>query len=316
MLDETFDYPEYLAVKQTIDDRSLAQNVWQALVATLQEQAGSHQLKILEIGAGTGAMLIRLLDAGLPGHCQYFAVELEPDFARVAEKALAAWAGDHGCRLEASGTAGWTLQGQDKLIEVQWLTADILELPSGFDCGYFDMLIGHAVIDLLPVPECLPGLLNLVKPGGNYYFSLNFAGVTRFSPADSRDFEITDLYHRDMDRRFCEMEWRASQTGKLLGAWLNEQGHLVLAEGDSDWQISARSSPAAVNQRFIGNILDTMEKALAGLDGLDDWLRLRRQQTASGNLLFFAANRDYFGRTRVVDPPQGKKSDQQHNRIT
>ncbi len=315
MIDETFDYPEYLAIKQAIDDRSLNQSVWQALAASLKSKVGSHGFRILEIGAGTGSMIIRLLNAGLLDHCQYFAVELEPGFARVAENELSVWAGAHGCRMEVIGPSRWTL-GNGKVIEIQWLTADILELPSGCDAGYFDLLIGHAIIDLLPVPECLPGLLHLVKPGGGYYFSLNFAGVTSFSPSHSRDLEITEAYHRDMDRRFPGIKWRASQTGQLLGSWLKEQGHLVLADGDSNWQLSSGPTPSAEDNRFIGNILDTMAKALAGLEGLEDWLNLRRQQVDSGSLLFFAANRDYFGRTDLVDTLQSKESDQQNDAIT
>ncbi len=316
MVNETFDYPEYLAIKQAIDDRSLNQSVWQAMAAWLKPQAVNPEFRILEIGAGTGAMILRLLDAGLLGHCQYFAVELEFGFARVAENELSVWAGAHGFKMEVTDPLHWTLKNAEKVIEIQWLNADILELASVFDPGYFDLLIGHAVIDLLPVPACMPEFLKLVKPGGSYYFSLNFAGVTSFSPSHPRDLEISAAYHRDMDTRFPGLEWRASQTGQVLGKWLKGQGHLVLDEGDSDWQISTEPTPSAAANRFIGNILDTMAKALAGRDGLEDWLKLRRQQADSGNLLFFAANRDYFGRTDLMDTPQSKESDQQNDAIT
>ena len=315
MIDETYDYPEYLAIKQAIDDRSLNQSVWQALTAALELQASNPEFRILEIGAGTGTMILRLLDAGLLNRCQYLAVELEPDFSRVAEKDLSDWAGAHDYRMEVVSPSSWTLEKDKKEIEIQWISADILAMPSNFESGYFDLLIGHAVIDLLPVPECMPGLLALLKPGGGYYFSLNFAGETSFLPTDPRDLEITAAYHHDMDSRFPGMEWRASQTGLVLGSWLKEQGSLVLAEGDSNWQLASVADPSAAENRFIGNILDTMEKALAGLDGLEDWLKLRRQQADSGGLIYFAANRDYFGRTCLVDTPQGKKANKQNNNI-
>jgi len=315
MIDETFDYREYLAIKQAIDDRSLNPSVWQALAAMLNSQANGPEFRILEIGAGTGSMILRLLDAGLLNHCQYFAVEREPGFDRVAENDLSVWAGAHGFMMEAVGPSCWTLKNAEKVIKVQWLSADILELASVFEPGYFDLLIGHAIVDLLPVPACLPGLLKLVKPGGGYYFSLNFAGVTSFSSADPRDLEITAAYHRDMDMRFPGIAWRASQTGQVLGRWLKGQGHLILAAGDSDWQLSSDSALGIAENLFIGNILDTMEKALVGRDGLEDWLKLRRQQVASGTLLLFVANRDYFGRTCLLDTPQGEESDQQNNNI-
>lgn len=317
MIDETFDYPEYLAIKQAIDDRSLNPSVWQVLAAELRSQIDNHEFRILEIGAGTGSMIIRLLDAGLLGHCQYFAVELEPDFARVAENQLSLWAEARGWRMDVISPSRWIVGKEGKAMEIQWLAADILELASSFESGYFDLLIGHAIIDLLPVPACMPGLLNLLKAGGGYYFSLNFAGVTRFSPAHQRDLEIAAAYHHDMDSRFPDLTWRASQTGRLLGNWLKKQGHLVLAEGDSPWQLSsAPRSSSPGEERFIGNILDTMEKALAGREGLEDWLGRRRRQLDSGSLLFFAANRDYFGRTRLVDTPQREETDQQNDNIT
>ena len=315
MLDETFDYPEYLATKQAIDDSSLNQSVWQTMAAWLKPQAVNLEFRILEIGAGTGAMLLRLLDAGLLDHCQYHAVELEPGFARVAETKLSAWAGAHGFKMEVTDSLHWSLKKVEKVIEIRWHSADILELAAVFAPGYFDLLIGHAVIDLLPVPACMPGLLKLVKPGGGYYFSLNFAGETSFSPSHPRDLEISAAYHRDMDTRFPGLEWCASQTGLVLGRWLRDQGHLVLDEGNSDWQITTVPMSSAAVNRFIGNILDTMAKALAGRDGLEDWLKQRRQQADSGNLLFFAANRDYFGRTDLMDPPQSKESDQQNDAI-
>jgi hypothetical protein len=309
MIDETFDYPEYLAIKQAIDNRSLAQNVWQTMATWLQQNTRKPDFRILEIGAGTGSMIIRLLDAGLLNHCQYFAVELEPDFARVAEHELALWAGDNGYSMKAKGPYEWALEKHDKFIKISWITDDILNLTSCFDDGYFDLMIGHAVVDLLPVPECLPGLLKLVKPEGGYYFSLNFAGVTSFAPPHPRDLEITAAYHRDMDSRFPGLDWRASQTGQELGRWLEEQGHPVLADGDSNWLLSSVSEPQAVENRFIENILATMEKALAGKEGLADWLALRRQQADAGELSFFAANRDYFGRTCVTDAAQGIEPD-------
>ncbi len=309
MIDETFDYPEYLAIKQAIDNKSLDQNVWRTMSAWLKRYASGDDFRILEIGAGTGSMLIRLLDADLLDNVRYFAVELEPDFARVAKNELTVWAETHDYTLIATEPYRWSLRDKEKRVEIHWVTADILEIGSLFESAYFDMLIGHAIIDLLPVPACMPTLLDLVKSGGSYYFSLNYAGETSFSPFHPLDFEITRAYHLDMDKRFPNTEWRASQTGKVLGVWLKQQGQKIVAQGDSPWRLSAKSSPAAVDNRFIGNILDTMEKALDGLDGLEDWLRLRRQQANSGTLLFFASNRDLFGRTGMVKPVQGKESD-------
>ena len=39
-----------------------------------------------------------------------------------------------------------------------------------------DVLIANAVLDLVDVPAVLPGLLQLLAPGGVYWFTINYDG--------------------------------------------------------------------------------------------------------------------------------------------
>lgn len=52
------DYSRYLASKRTVDDRALNRDVLRTFITSLH---GREELKILEVGAGIGAMLERLL---------------------------------------------------------------------------------------------------------------------------------------------------------------------------------------------------------------------------------------------------------------
>src|SRR5690606_29002410 len=128
-----------------------------------------------------------------------------------------------------------------------------------------DLLVAHAVIDLLPVPACLPPLLSALRPDGAAWLSLNYAGETGFRPPHPGDGAIVEAYHADMDGRFPGLDWQPSRTGLLLGPWLAARGHRVIAEGASDWTLEARDPDSAL---FIGNILDTIGMALAGRPGL------------------------------------------------
>jgi hypothetical protein len=148
-------------------------------------------------------------------------------------------------------------------------------------------------VDLLPVPSCLPGILDLLRPDGAFYFSLNYAGDTRFYPPLKHDRRIYEAYNEDMDRRFPALDWQPSRTGILLRQWLAGQGHRIIAEGESDWRL--QSAPMLPANLFIANILDTIETALQGMAGLDPWLIARRQMLHAGQLRFRASNRDYFG---------------------
>ena len=170
-----------------------------------------------------------------------------------------------------------------------------MQIGQLFGTGTLDMIIGHAVVDLLPVPACMPDILACLSTNGSYYFSLNYAGETLFLPPLPADREIFQAYNNDMDQRFPGLNWQPSRTGRLLGQWLTDQGHHVIAEGDSDWELQA--NPDQPTNLFIANILDTIETALAGMPGLTEWLAARRLQLQSGQLQFRASNRDYFGLT-------------------
>ena len=67
----------------------------------------------------------------------------------------------------------------------------------------WDLLVAHAVLDLVDLPTALPPLLSRLAPGGLFYFSLNFDGATIFEPPIDPDLDalIEALYHRTMDTR-------------------------------------------------------------------------------------------------------------------
>lgn len=291
---ETFDYVRYLKVKKTIDDSSLNGRVWKAM-ADWMNQRGREEapLRILEIGAGIGTMIERLLDAGLLHQCVYTALEMEPGFREAAFDHLDGWRRARGFRLHRESPDYWRLDNTACDFKIHWVTGDALEVHERFAPDAFDLVIGHAVIDLLPVTRCLPVLLTRVRPGGACYFSVNYAGQTIFQPPHPFDETVIRAYHRDMDACFPDDDWQPSQTGRRLGSWLSAQGHRLVAEGESDWKLP-RNAMDADTVQFIANILDTIETALAGLPELPDWMAARRRQLQSGALQFRAANRDCF----------------------
>lgn len=294
MIRESFDYVDYLDLKRSIDDNSLNSQVWQTMASWLTaEQLNGRTVRILEIGAGIGTMIERLLDAGLLSHCEYTAVELEPGFRDAAMQRLQFWADKHDYQFSSLKHTLWSLVRENKLLSLHWVHGDALQTKQQFGPGTFDLIIGHAVIDLLPVPTAMPDLMSLMSTRGAYYFSLNYAGETLFLPPLTTDQKIFQAYNNDMDKRFPGLDWRPSHTGQLLGSWLTAQGHPVIAAGASDWEL--QSNPDQPDNLFIANILDTIETALAGMPGLTEWLTTRRHQLRAGMLSFRASNQDYFG---------------------
>ena len=70
----TADYHRYLAAKKPIDDRSLNPRVWDSLARALP---GTRPMDVLELGAGIGSMVQRVIERGLLTDCRYRAVDLE-----------------------------------------------------------------------------------------------------------------------------------------------------------------------------------------------------------------------------------------------
>ncbi len=59
---EEYSFIRYLAAKKSVDDRALNRHVWETLKSSLAAQVAETPVRILEIGAGIGTMVERLLD--------------------------------------------------------------------------------------------------------------------------------------------------------------------------------------------------------------------------------------------------------------
>lgn len=290
-----FNYAHYLAAKKSVDDTSLNPDVWAQLAAFLEENQTGEPLRILEIGGGIGTMIQRLLEADLLRNVVYTVIELEPAFKKIAAQKMIHWCSENG-RTFSIHPPSWHIEMKNAHgVEIRWKTGDVADVLPELSPASIDLIIGHAVIDLLPVPLFLPQLLAGLTPAGAFYFSLNYAGETRFTPAHPQDPTILRAYHHDMDWRFPELNWQASRTGLHLGEWLEEAGYAVVARGASDWSLESAGAGVSTSRYFIAKILDTLEHALAGLNGISEWITMRRDQLAAGELRYFAANRDYFG---------------------
>ncbi|MEZ4615529.1 MAG: hypothetical protein R2867_08450 [Caldilineaceae bacterium] len=68
-------FQRYLAAKKSVDDRALNHHVWMTLHNRLQEKAGDEPLRVVEIGAGIGTMVERILERDLLTKAHYTLVD-------------------------------------------------------------------------------------------------------------------------------------------------------------------------------------------------------------------------------------------------
>src|SRR5580704_1125854 len=69
----TFDYARYLAAKTTVDDRALNRDV----LAELRRLVPAGAPRVLEVGAGLGTMVARLIEWDVVGAGEYILLDAD-----------------------------------------------------------------------------------------------------------------------------------------------------------------------------------------------------------------------------------------------
>jgi hypothetical protein len=293
-----YSFPHYLLSKQSVDDRALNKDVLKALVA----QRLPQPLRIIEVGAGIGTMLRRLIRWNVICEAEYLLVDESDENIEYASAWIQQWAEQAGF--------GWERIGQN-LLRVCDMTHDVqirLEQADVFDFIQrnpvpADLLIAHAFLDLLPIPTSLPKLLSLTS--NLAWLTINFDGVTTFEPAiDARlDEQIERLYHNTMDRRLTGGD---SRSGRHLFGHLRSLGVEILASGASDWVVHAVNGRYAEEESFfLQYILHFFEESLTGHPELDGqafsaWLQKRCEQIEHGELVYIAHQMDFLVKKELV----------------
>jgi SAM-dependent methyltransferase len=288
-----YQFPHYLAAKRTVDDRALNLQVWQglhaAVVATQQalaEATAPRAIEVLELAAGIGTMVERTLQWQLfaPTPVHYTAID---------------------ARQDNMASAATRLQQLPDWLDLRLLTADVFEFCTRREeQGRYDLVIAHAFLDLLDIPTALPQIKQLLRPGGLFYFTINFDGATILQPEIDPPYDaaIEAAYHRTMDERITDGKRSGdSRTGRHLFANLRAAGYDVTAAGSSDWVVFAQDGAYPADEAyFLHFIVHTMHGALqndptVGGAAFERWIADRHTQVERGELAYVAHQLDFLG---------------------
>ena len=302
---ETYLFPRYLAAKKSVDDRALNQQVWQGLRQELPQSNRQKPLRVLEVGCGIGTMLERMLDWGLFTFASYTGVDVMPENIERAWWRINQWAGEHAMQSAMQDNT-LILQDSQRWVSVRFETCDIFDfIATQSRQQTWDLLVAHAFLDLVDIPAALPELFGLVKPGGLYYFTLNFDGATLLEPSIDLVFDelVERLYHQSMDQRITAGKPSGdSRAGRHLFQHLTHAGARIKAAGSSDWVVFADKGVYPADEAyFLHFILHFFETTLMGNPRLDahrfrDWLTQRQAQVESGELVYIAHQLDFCGK--------------------
>jgi SAM-dependent methyltransferase len=292
-----FDSARYLAAKTTVDDRAINRHV----LAEFRRLMPAGAPRVLEVGAGLGTMVARLTDWGAVSAGEYILLDADRQLLDRSRQWLGDWAAARG--LRSNLLPDGLRVGDLRLRLVHAELGRYLETAHGAPA---DVLIANAVLDLVDVPAVLPGLLRVLRPGGVYWFTINYDGESIFIPGHPHDDRIMQAYHRDMDERVRYGRPAGdSRTGRHLFLHLRATGAPALAAGSSDWIVSAGSDGCYPGDEayFLRAILQTIHNALRSRPDwvepmdLDDWLAERHRQLGAGELVYIAHQLDFVGRS-------------------
>ncbi|GMR24388.1 MAG: class I SAM-dependent methyltransferase [Acidobacteriota bacterium] len=259
------EFAHYLEAKRTVDDRSLDRRVLERLRGELE---GVDAPAVVDVGAGIGTGLERLLDWNVVNEFAYTAVEQDAALVEIARARL------HG--RAQTGLVASTL-------------ADFASDNSNL--ARFDLVMAHAFLDIVDLAPAVKSLVALARPGGLLYFPITFDGETVFEPAHEDDETILSRYHASMD------DVGNGKTGRRLFHALSSEPVDVLEMGSSDWIVRPESGGYPNDEAFflefvIGMIERTVGKAAEG------WASVRRRQIEERQLLYIAHQIDCLARKR------------------
>ena len=303
----------YLRAKASVDARGVNLAVRNAVAQTLAQMPlaripTDRPLRVLECGGGAGGAFRQWtrLFAPFP-QVEFTVVDRDPVPLAVYRQEVHAWADAAGFRMEEEDANRLRFGGGGRAFDVRFREAAI---PRGFDPredGAFDLLLAQSFWDLLGRGTALSLGRRLLAPGGIFYATLTFAGVTRFGPPHELDRRLLVCYHASMagDRGGDPIAGE-----RLLGeVRLPGSGFAELAVGRSDWRVVPTDEGYPGEEDFfLETILGFVEKEVReapeiAAPKLNEWLFTRRRQLANHQLSFAARQQDMAALRDPADSP-------------
>lgn len=226
-------FAEYLDAKFDLDQRSLNREVGEAFRQAL---LALPEVECLDVGAGIGATARRLLQHGLAVPLSLTALDRDRVLLDIAREDAAVRLRERGGQPEIE--AGWIRDAGSKT-ELRFVAGELKDYRVDRPCN---LIVAHAFLDLVPLPETLRSFTAWLQPGGYLYACINYDGETTLLPTyDDAAFEAALLAHYDdtmESRRVDGLPTGGAHCGRRLHRLLPQSGFEILACGSSDWDIT------------------------------------------------------------------------------
>jgi SAM-dependent methyltransferase len=271
---------EWLAARGPYDEAALDPVAVDLIRHWGAELGGGSSPVVVDLGSGTGAALDRVGRWLAPRDVVAYAVDQDPSllFSTLA-----------------NGRLGHAVPIVGDLLEP-------LDARGGPPDGTVDLVVAHALADLVPLDQLASRAFALARPGGLVHVALAYDGLTAFSPAPDPDLEASILaaFHRHMDRPAAQNPaYGGSTAGRRLAPALAAAGLEVVTDAPSCWLVCAGDRPNGrrVLSRLLQYVVDgAREIGRVSADDLARWERRRRDAIEAGTLTVRVGHRDVLAR--------------------
>ncbi len=251
-----------------------------------------QQLKILDLGAGTGANC-RYYLSKISQDQEWFLVEQNQELLEIAFDRLIVWAEENGYDSQLQNLT-LVLNNQVDKITIHRIVGSILDLENLIDLNTFDLAVANAVFDLFSENQFQTLLECLKKYQLSLLATLNYTG-TNFIPQTEEDSNFIKYYDQHMQRLQDFGRGMGPDCGSSMWEAMKGIGMKGL-QGESPWEISS-DDPV-----FLQLLLGFMEESIPEIleeatlqDQLNTWLLKKRHMIDQNQLSCNIAHQDFWG---------------------
>jgi len=294
---------DYLEAKRRIDLRCLNRHVLGAFKKRLEDV---QDPVLIDLGTGTGLMVRKVASMHLSGNAHIIGLDLDEEICNAAVHIITGELvrlgyrdiGEEYDRDETGLCCYMQVEREGCRLVIEMRSGDVLapEMPWRPTGLAFDAVTANAFVDLVPLKDIVSLAGRLLKPGGLFYTTINYDGVTTLLPlSHDEDFEteLLGAYNRSMElRRSRGKMTGGSRTGSRLYSVLLEEGFSIVDWGSSDWTVLPRESrykpgEAAFIRAILHMIYDEgVNSGRLAREKLDRWLSERFEALEGGRLSF------------------------------